>query len=122
MDNLIDWFTDRLTRIMALITPSHFSDDTLAGRIAKLREQSREELKKQGIVVDTRPDAQGKTRESIMHDGIRLYPHESSEMRKGVLVLKFRFDDIMRPNEKNYANITIEIDADGRVVNTINTL
>ena len=121
-DIMIDWFTDNLVRALSLLTPSKFSDEALVEKIAKLRALSRSELIKNGVdVIEIEGEAK-KKRELISYKGRRLYPHESSEMRADMLVFKFRFDDIAKPDGDLYANILIEIDADGKVVKTESSL
>src|SRR3990167_4021299 len=121
-NTMIDWFRDNLVRALSLLTPSKFNDEALVEKIAKLRALSRSELIKNGVdVIEIEGEAK-KKRELISYKGRRLYPHESSEMRKDVLLFVFRFDNIAKPDGDLYANILIEIDADGKVVKTESSL
>lgn len=120
---MIDWFTKSLENAFSLFTPSEFSDESLVATVQKLRAKSREELVKAGIEVVERASEAGKVTEIISNGSTRLYPHESSEMRKDVLVCKFRFDDVSRfIDNSEYANILVEIDADGKVLDVKNCL
>jgi len=122
-NTMIDWCTDNLVRALSLLTPSKFNDEALVEKIAKLRALSRSELIKNGVdVIEIEGEAK-KKRELISYKGRRLYPHESSEMRADVLVFKFRFDDVSKfLLNKEYANVLVEVDADGKMLNVVNSL
>jgi len=119
---MINWFTDNLVRALSLITPSYFSEESLVATITKLREKSRDELLKLGVVVESRTSESNKKTEILTFGDNRLYPHESSEMRKDKLIFKFRFDDITRPAGELYAHALVEIDSEGNVLKSESNL